>query len=153
MKRPTDQSQKIHKICAALAILCVALFFSSTIIVELLSGPEEIARVKQLIVFPGLFILIPAIATTGISGFLMAGKMKIGPISTKKKRMPVIGMVGLLVLVPCAIVLNIWASAGQFDQYFYIVQVVEILAGGLNLTLMILNAHDGRKLKNPNVLA
>lgn len=152
MKRSTQQVPKIHKISATLAILCVALFFSSTIAVELLGSLEQISHIKQLIVFPGLFILIPAIAATGISGFIMSGKAKTGPIVIKKKRMPIIGMVGLLVLVPCAIILNMWASLGQFDHHFYIVQVVELSAGGMNLMLMILNARDGRKLKTSKTL-
>jgi hypothetical protein len=35
---------------------------------------------------------------------------------------------GLLVLVPCAIFLDRWASAGAFDITFYIVPTLELIA-------------------------
>ena len=57
--------------------------------------------------------------------------------------MPLIAANGLLVLVPCAIVLNRWAAAGAFDVMFYTVQALELLAGAVNLTLMGLNIRDG----------
>jgi hypothetical protein len=60
--------------------------------------------------------------------------------------MPFIAANGLLVLVPCAIVLNRWAAAGSFDTAFYAVQAIELLAGALNLALMGLNARDGLRL-------
>jgi hypothetical protein len=50
--------------------------------------------------------------------------------------MPVIAGNGLLILVPAALVLDRWAAAGVFDARFYVVQAVELLAGGTNLTLM-----------------
>jgi hypothetical protein len=60
--------------------------------------------------------------------------------------MPVIAGNGLLILVPAAIVLDRWAAAGVFDARFYVVQAVELLAGGTNLTLMGLNVRDGLRL-------
>ena len=60
--------------------------------------------------------------------------------------MPVIAANGLLILVPAAVVLDQWAAAGAFDARFYVVQAVELLAGGTNLTLMGLNMRDGLRL-------
>ena len=60
--------------------------------------------------------------------------------------MPFIATNGLLVLVPCAIVLNRWAAAGSFDTTFYVVQAIELMAGATNLTLMGLNARDGMRM-------
>jgi hypothetical protein len=60
--------------------------------------------------------------------------------------MPVIAGNGLLILVPAALVLDRWAAAGAFDARFYIVQAVELLAGGTNLTLIGLNMRDGLRL-------
>jgi hypothetical protein len=60
--------------------------------------------------------------------------------------MPFIAANGLLVLVPCAIVLSRWASAGSIDTSFYVVQAIELIAGATNLTLMGLNARDGLRM-------
>ncbi|EAR61318.1 hypothetical protein [Neptuniibacter caesariensis] len=136
----------IHKAAAVVATLCIVAFFTSTVISELFFDLETVARVKSLIVLPGLFILIPAIAITGATGFAMAKKTVKGVIGQKKKRMPFIGVNGVLILVPCAIFLNLWASAGQFDTTFYVVQAIEIIAGATNIFLMALNIRDGRKL-------
>ena len=55
-------------------------------------------------------------------------------------------MNGLLVLVPAAIYLSAKANEGSFDTSFYVVQVVELVAGATNLTLMGLNIRDGRAM-------
>jgi hypothetical protein len=57
--------------------------------------------------------------------------------------MPFIAANGLLVLIPCAIFLDRWAAAGEFDTTFYTVQALELLAGAVNLALMGLNIRDG----------
>lgn len=57
--------------------------------------------------------------------------------------MPFIAANGILVLIPCAIVLNRWAAAGSFDTTFYAIQALELLAGATNLVLMGLNIRDG----------
>lgn len=67
-------------------------------------------------------------------------------VEAKKKRMPFIAANGLLVLVPCAILLNRWAAAGSFDVSFYIVQAVELVFGAINLALMGLNVRDGLRM-------
>jgi len=138
--------KQIHFIAALLATLTIAAFFSSTVAVELFGSPEAVATVKALIVMPGLFILVPAIAATGGSGFFLSKSRQGRLVETKKKRMPFIAANGLLVLMPCAIFLNRWASAGTFDTTFYMVQSVELLAGAMNLTLMGLNIRDGLRM-------
>lgn len=60
--------------------------------------------------------------------------------------MPIIAAIGLLVLLPSAIVLNQWASAGIFDTKFYIVQGFELLAGAINFILMSMNMQDGLRI-------
>ncbi len=67
---------KIHPIAAVLATLCIATFFTSTVLVELFGTHESIAIVKSLIVMPGLFILVPAIAATGGTGFALSKSRK-----------------------------------------------------------------------------
>lgn len=138
--------QIIHRIAAITATICIATFFLSSIIVELFGTHESIALVKNLIVMPGVFILIPAMAITGATGFALS-KSRRGPlIANKKKRMPFVAANGMLILLPCAIFLDRWAAAGSFDSMFYIVQVIELFAGATNLTLMGLNIRDGLKM-------
>lgn len=139
-------SKKIHLFVAIVASLTIATFFTSTVLVELFGSQEAIATVKSLIVMPGLFILIPTIAITGGSGFFLSQTRKGRLVDAKMKRMPFIAANGLLVLLPAAIFLDQWASAGIFDAKFYFVQAAELLAGATNLTLMGLNMRDGLRL-------
>lgn len=138
--------KKIHFFAGIFATATIGVFFLSTALVELFGSHEEMAAVKRLIVMPGLFLLVPALAATGGSGFFLS-KSRCGRlVDAKKKRMPFIAANGMLVLLPCAIVLNRWASAGSFDAAFYYVQAIELLAGATNLVLMGLNIRNGLKL-------
>jgi hypothetical protein len=148
----------LHRTAALAAIALIAVFFASTIVVELLADPETIARLKSLILVPGLLFLIPALAATGIAGNLLArgarGGVQPGPghqdravlLRAKSRRMAMAAANGLLVLVPCAIVLDRLASQGAYDWVFALVQGIELAAGALNLSLLGLNFRDGLRL-------
>lgn len=136
----------IHRIAALIAMLTIATFFSSTLVVELFGSQQSITMVKALIVMPGLFILIPAIAITGASGFALSKTHHGRLVERKMRRMPFIALNGLFILLPSAIYLNRWAAAGSFDMEFYIVQGLELTAGAINLILMGLNMRDGLKV-------
>jgi hypothetical protein len=138
--------KRVHLFAGLLALLCIATFFLSTTYVELLGSPEAVARLKSLVVMPGLWILIPALAATGGSGVFLSKSRRGRLVDAKKRRMPFIAANGLLVLVPCAIFLNRWAAVRTFDSTFYVVQAIELLAGAINLTLMGLNVRDGLRL-------
>jgi hypothetical protein len=138
--------KRAHLITAILASLCIAVFFLSTIVTELFGSHAAVAQLKSFIVTPGLWIMVPLMAAVGGSGMFLAGSRKGRLVDAKKKRMPFIAANGLLVLVPCAIMLNRWAAAGSFDTTFYLVQAIELIAGATNLTLMGLNARDGLRM-------
>lgn len=138
--------RKIHLLAAIVSTLCIATFFTSTIIVELFGSKEAISTLKALIVTPGLYILIPAMALVGGTGFSASKNRKGQLIASKKKRMPFIAVNGLFILTPCAIFLSLWATTGTFDTRFYIVQGIELVAGATNLVLMGLNVRDGLKM-------
>jgi hypothetical protein len=138
--------KRIHLIAGILAPLCIATFFSSTVLVELFGLHAAVANLKSLIVTPGLWILIPCLAATAGSGMYIGKSRRGRLVDNKKKRMPFIAANGLLVLVPCAIFLNRWASAGSFHTTFYVVQALELLAGATNVTLLALNVRDGLRL-------
>ena len=137
---------RMHLIAGLVATLAIATFFVSSVLVEIFGDHETVARLKALILMPGLLILIPALAVTGASGFVLAKTRKGRLVDEKKKRMPFIAANGLLVLIPCAIVLDRWASAGVLDTSFYVVQGIEFLAGAVNLTLMGMNIRDGMSM-------
>lgn len=138
--------RRIHLIAGLLAPLCIAIFFSSTVLVELFGSHADIAHLKSLIVTPGLWILLPCLAVTGASGMFLGRSRRGRLIDAKKKRMPIIAANGLLVLVPCALFLNGWAAAGSFDTTFYVIQALELVAGATNMTLLALNIRDGLRL-------
>jgi hypothetical protein len=115
---------------------------TSTAYSELLGSYETIASVKATIL-KGMFILIPAMAIAGGSEMSLGGKRVDAKAVAKNRRMPFIAVNGLLVLVPAAFYLESKASSGVFDTSFYMVQVLELIAGATNLVLMGLNIRDG----------
>lgn len=140
--------KRLHLIASLLALLCIATFFSSTLLSETLGTHTSVAHIKHLIVSPGLWVLIPAMVLAGASGTFLGRTRRGRLVDSKKKRMPFIAANGLLVLVPCALALNLWASAGTFDTRFYMVQAIELIAGATNLVLMGLNVRDGLRLSS-----
>ncbi len=76
----------------------------------------------------------------------MGGKRKDALALTKKRRMPFIAANGIVILLPAAVYLQNKAVTGTFDTMFYAVQVIELLAGAINLVLMGLNIRDGRAM-------
>ena len=131
--------KRAHLVVGMLATLCITTFFLSTIITELFGSHAAVARLKSLIVTPGLWIMVPLMAAAGGSGMFLAKSRKGRLVEAKKMRMPFIAANGLLVLVPCAILLSRWAAAGSFDATFYVVQVIEL--GSVSLLLLFASAQ------------
>lgn len=136
----------VHRSAALTALALIAFFFSSTLAVEMLAGPSQIAWLKALIATPGLWLLIPSLMAAGISGNLLARGRSGPPIGAKRRRMAVAAANGLLILVPCALTLNSLAARGALDATFYLIQAAELAAGALNLSLLGLNLRDGLRL-------
>lgn len=101
-----------------------------------------IAAVKRFMAY-SLLLLVPAMVGTGISGNSLGGRGGAKPILVKRRRTKFIAANGLLVLVPCALVLHVLASHGSFGPTFYLVQAVELIAGPVNVVLLSLNVRDG----------
>jgi hypothetical protein len=93
-----------------------------------------------------MWVLIPAIAATGGSGFSLANRRRGRLVDVKGLRMKGVAANGLFILLPSAWVLASWASAGRFDGAFYALQSVELVAGAINITLFTLNIRDGLRL-------
>lgn len=105
----------------------------------------SVAAVKSAIL-SGMWLLIPALAATGGSGFVLAKGKSGRLVSIKSLRMKIAAGNGLLVLLPSAFVLSFWANNGRFDSGFYALQGLELLAGAINIFLLIMNMRDGLKL-------
>jgi hypothetical protein len=136
---------RIHLMAAIVTALAILAFFSSTVLVEAFGGRDAVTIVKHLIVY-GLAVLVPAIAATGVTGFLLSRSNAGSLVRTKKKRMSFIAANGLLVLVPSAVYLDQLAGAGAFGPAFIAVQTLELVVGAANLTLIAMNMRDGLRL-------
>lgn len=136
----------IHPIAGAMAILTITIFWLSTLLSELFASQEVIIAIKTTIPW-GFFLLVPAIALAGGSGFKLANRRRGGVIGAKVKRMPIIAVNGILILIPSALFLAAKAQASEFDTSFYAVQALELVAGAVNISLLSLNMRDGFKIK------
>lgn len=140
----------VHPAGGVLALLTIAVFWLATAGSELLASQEAVIAVKTAIPW-GFLVLIPALAATGASGFVLAkGRRKGrhkgrrgGRAGAKIKRMPLIAANGILVLIPAALFLASKARAAELDTAFYAVQALELAAGAANIVLLGLNMRDG----------
>jgi len=135
----------VHPFAGALALLIVASFWISTVVVEIFGSEAAVIAVKTSIPW-GFLILIPALAATGGTGIAMVRRARGGLVGQKFRRMPIIAANGILILVPSALYLSYKASAGAFDGMFYGVQALELLVGVVNLSLIAMNMRDGLRL-------
>ncbi|MHC0053235.1 hypothetical protein [Actibacterium sp. D379-3] len=133
---------KLHALAGTCALLLTASFWCGTALSETLGTPAQIATVKTAILY-GLGLLIPLMAATGLSGTALGRGWKRPEVARKSRRMKFIAANGLLILLPCAVFLALRARAGQLDTAFYGVQLLELVAGGTNITLLALNLRDG----------
>lgn len=138
----------VHPIAGVIAFVTILAFWTATVSAELLGSQTTIAAVKQAIAW-ALFILVPALAVTGLTGFRLAAGAASPLLARKKRRMPVIAGNGIAILVPAAITLAILSARGEFGTPFVIVQTIELLAGAVNLAKCGLQtaSHDLRGLR------
>lgn len=141
----TKTLKNIHKVAAILAFLLITSFLTSTIIADLLATPEKIAQVKNTILM-FIPILILAMIATGLSAKKLYPSAVTGKFKLKQTRLKVAAINGTLILLPAAIVLAKWSALGQFDGLYWTVQILEVIAGMTNLTMIGLNIRDGIRL-------
>ncbi len=132
----------VHPLTALVALATIAVFWIATVSAEIFGPDERIVFVKTTIAW-GLLLLIPAIALTGATGFALAQGRKGVRIAAKRRRMRLIAANGILVLVPAALFLAFKARGGEFDAVFFTVQGVELVAGAINITLLVRSFRDG----------
>lgn len=137
----------LHPAAGTLALAIIATFWLSTLGSEMFGSRAMIVAVKTAVPW-GLLLLVPTLAAAGGSGAALARGHKGGLSGAKLRRMPFIAANGLLVLVPCALFLAHKAQAGQFDTLFRAVQLLELTAGAINITLLAANLRDGLKMRH-----
>jgi hypothetical protein len=135
----------LHAAAGSIALLAILSFQTATLTSEVLGDASLITSVKSAIA-TGLFVLVPALAATGGSGFALTGPRPKGLAAKKLGRMKIVAANGLLVLVPAALFLAWKAGHGAFDLAFWTVQAAEIAAGLVNLVLLGLNMRDGLRM-------
>lgn len=136
----------LHATAGFLAMLTVATFWTSTLISELFMGQEAVVIVKHGIAYYGLIPLALLMAGIVGSGFALAKGREGQLVDEKKRRMPKIAANGLLIMIPCAIFLNIKVASSEFDTAFYAVQIIELVVGAVQLTLLGRSFRDGLRL-------
>jgi len=136
-----------HALAGTLGFLLLLAFFGATVVAEASGDPALIAFVKRAIVL-ALIGFVPTMAVAGASGAKLAGERnRSARVARKKRRMAIAAANGLLVLVPCAIALDRLATAGAFGATFGAIQLVELVAGAVNLVLLGLNVRDGLRMR------
>jgi len=136
----------IHPIAGVVALLTITTFWLSTVLSELFVSEASVIAVKTAIPW-GFFLLVPALAAVGGSGFALAKGRRAGLVGIKARRMPIIAANGILVLIPAALFLAYKAGQAEFDTAFYMVQAIELVAGACNISLLGLNMRDGLAMK------
>ncbi|WP_299173574.1 hypothetical protein [uncultured Brevundimonas sp.] len=139
-------SKLIHPLAGGVALVTISIFWLSTIFSEIFGSEAMVVAVKTAIPW-GLLLLMPAIALAGGTGFALAKGRRGGLVGTKIRRMPLIGANGVLILMPSALFLASKAGAASFDGVFYAIQVIELAAGAVNITLLSLNMRNGLMMK------
>lgn len=137
--------KRIHPVAGIVALALVATFMTATIVVEIVGDRSAVVAVKTAIVF-ALFALVPSVVIAGATGRSMAAGRQTPLLRRKRRRTALVAVVGIVVLVPCAVALQIMAVDGDFGTAFATIQAVELAGGLVNLTLLGLNARDGRRL-------
>lgn len=129
-----------------MGMLLIATFWISTLVSELFLDRVAVVMIKHCIAMYGLAFLVVLQLMTSGSGFALGKGRRGRLLEEKKKRMPIIGANGVLIMIPAAIFLNAKASAGEFDAWFYAIQTVELAVGLVQLTLMGRNFRAGLSL-------
>jgi hypothetical protein len=135
-----------HRISSIFGFILILCFLTSTIVSEVFGELDTIAIVKRFILY-GIFVLVPTMMISGISGKSLAGSAKHPLMLKKLNRMKLIGFNAIMILIPSAIVLYYLSNAGYWGNWFIAVQAIEIIAGIMNVILMLFNIRDGIKLK------
>lgn len=143
--------RNIHRGAGMVALSLVAIFWTTSAVVELVGNHEAIAAAKYAIAW-GLLGLVPAVIAANGSGMYRAragarhGRGLPKLLVRKRRRGIAVAVIGCTVLAPCALWLA-WHAGGPLNPTFHIVQAIELAFGGINFVLLGLNARDGFRMR------
>jgi hypothetical protein len=150
---PKSVLTRVHLTAAVGAITVITAFLAVSAVTELAGSPGEIRAVRQGIML-ALPLLIACLATAGLTGRRLAGRSRSAVVRAKKLRLAAAAVVGLAVLVPCALFLAHLTAAHVAGPATTALEATELAFGSLNLSLLALNLRDGlrmrRRHKNPS---
>ena len=138
-----------HAGSALVAFGTISVFWTASVMAELLFGVAEVVATKTFIAW-GLLVLVPAMAATSATGFALTTsgtRRRNRTLRMKARRATVVGLVGALVLVPAAISLWWMSRDGVLETQFHIVQAIELFGGAINWALLAANIRAGRRLR------
>jgi hypothetical protein len=136
---------RAHAAGGILALTLITTFFVSSVVVELFGDEHAVVLVKTLILL-GVFVLAPGLMVTARTGRVLAGRRRGPLVRGKKRRTVAAAVIGITVLIPCAVLLHRLSAAGHFGAAFYGIQAVELAGGAVNITLLALNVRGGLRL-------
>lgn len=142
MKRKT--LVQLHIIATIIAALTISTFFTISIYAEIDGDLEVIKQVKSFIVM-AMPIMVVAMPILNITGNKLSGKSQNPTILLKKKRMKWVMLNGICLLT-LAILLYYISHFQTINTTFFVLQIVELILGFTNLTLILLNAKSGFQL-------
>ena len=142
---PRSYLVRAHRSAAVGALALITTFLLSSAVTELIGNAADVHRLRQWIVF-GLPLLIGFLAVAALTGRRLARKSKAAVIRRKQRRMQIVAVAGIVVLVPCALLLSYQTASASARGAVNALEITELLAGALNLTLLVLNFRDGRGL-------
>jgi hypothetical protein len=121
---------RLHLAAAAGAIAAITTFLAASAVTELAGDPGDI-RVLQRGILLGLPLLIGFLVTAALTGRRLAGRSRSAVVRRKRRRLRAAAAAGLLVLVPCALILDQLASAPT-GPVFAALEIAELSFGALN---------------------
>jgi len=135
---------RLHLAAAAGAIAVITTFLVASAVTELAGDAGDI-RVLRRGILLGLPLLIGFLITAALTGRRLAGRSRSAVVRRKRRRLQAAAAAGLLVLVPCALILDHLASAPT-GPVVAALEIAELSFGALNLSLLTLNFRDGRRM-------
>lgn len=145
---PRSSLVRIHLSGAVGALALISTFLVSSAVTEMAGNAADVHSLRQWIVF-GLPLLIGCLAAAALTGRRLARKSRAAVIRRKQRRMQAVAALGIVVLVPCALILDALTASASVSAVVTGLELTEMLAGALNLTLLLLNVRDGRRLSRP----
>lgn len=135
----------LHAILGVLAFAFIFISLIASLVTGVWHSQGEISEVKAL-VFEGVQLLLVILGFTTVLGLSLAGVKTGKIIDSKKKRTAWVFSITVLILMPIAYLLSIFARDGKFNLLYFVAQSIEYAFDIVALIFLGLNIRDGGKL-------